>query len=191
MLFIDTLILFCMFMILFKLCCSWSYFVGMQANTLEKIICDVELFHQATRSMILGFLLSLSVPTFATIVLFVFVLSPPPSLAFLFSSVYVVLPSSMPFTHFVSIPLLFCGYHFCFCFLNVWKGMRLFKNTVDATRRVRSSWANVMEVCVSWIGVNCERGHGLISSSLSFMFFWRIVQFLNVSCKWPLLRLFK
>ncbi len=121
----------------------------------------------------------------------IFLLSPPPSLAFLFSSVYVVLPSSMPFTHFVSIPLLFCGYHFCFCFLNVWKGMRLFKNTVDATRRVRSSWANVMEVCVSWIGVNCERGHGLISSSLSFMFFWRIVQFLNVSCKWPLLRLFK
>ncbi len=47
---IDTLILFCMLMILLKLCCSWSYFVGMQADILEKIICEVELSLQATGS---------------------------------------------------------------------------------------------------------------------------------------------
>jgi uncharacterized membrane protein YjgN (DUF898 family) len=50
MLSIDTLILFCMLMILLKLCCSWSYFVGMQADILEKIICEVELSLQATGS---------------------------------------------------------------------------------------------------------------------------------------------
>lgn len=49
MLSIDTLILFCMLMILLKLCC-WSYFVGMQADILEKIICEVELSLQATGS---------------------------------------------------------------------------------------------------------------------------------------------
>jgi hypothetical protein len=50
MLSIDTLILFSMLMILLKLCCSWSYFVGMQADILEKIICEVELSLQATGS---------------------------------------------------------------------------------------------------------------------------------------------
>jgi hypothetical protein len=35
---------------LLKLCCSWSYFVGMQADILEKIICEVELSLQATGS---------------------------------------------------------------------------------------------------------------------------------------------
>jgi hypothetical protein len=82
------------------------------------------------------------------------------------------LPSSMPFIHFVFIPLPSCAYHYCFCFLDLWRGLQLFKNAIDATRRVRSSCVNVMEACVSWIGVGCERGHGLIFYSPSFLFFW-------------------
>jgi hypothetical protein len=39
----------------------------------------------------------------------------------------VVLPSSMPFTHFVFILLPFCGYHYCFCFLDVLKGTTAFQ----------------------------------------------------------------
>ncbi len=59
MLSIDILIFFYMLMILFKFYCSWSYFVGMQANILKKIIYNVESFLQATGSRFLGFSLSL------------------------------------------------------------------------------------------------------------------------------------
>jgi hypothetical protein len=54
MLSIDTLIMFCTFMILLKFCCSWSYFVGMHANILEKIIYEVELSFHAIGSKFLG-----------------------------------------------------------------------------------------------------------------------------------------
>jgi hypothetical protein len=43
MLSIDAIILFCMLTILFKFCCSWSYFVGTKVAILDKIICDAEL----------------------------------------------------------------------------------------------------------------------------------------------------
>ncbi len=119
LLFIDAIIIFCMLTILFKLCCSWSYFVGTEAAILEKIICDAKLSLQAIRSRFMGFSPSLWVLAFVAIVLSVFFLSPPLSPAFLFSSVFMGLSSSMPFIHFVFIPLLSCVYRSCFCFLDV------------------------------------------------------------------------
>ncbi len=84
-----------------------------------------------------------------------------------------------------SIRFLLVGIVFVFVSLMCEGGLRVFKNAVNATGRVSSSWVNVMEVCVSWIGISCKRGHDLMSSSHSFLFFWRIVKFFNVSCKCP------
>ncbi len=37
-------------------------------------------------------------------------------------------------------------------------GLCLFRNAVDSTGKLLSSWVNATEVCVSWTGVSCERG---------------------------------
>jgi hypothetical protein len=47
----------------------------------------------------------------------------------------VVLPSSMPFSHFVFILFPFCGYYSCFCFLNVLNGTAAFKKCSRCDRK--------------------------------------------------------
>ncbi|CAN5976172.1 unnamed protein product [Sphagnum jensenii] len=37
-------------------------------------------------------------------------------------------------------------------------GLQVFRNAVDPTRKLLSSWENATQVCVSWAGVSCERG---------------------------------
>lgn len=74
----------------------------------------------------LGFSLSFLLPT-CVVVFFISFPFPPSSLTFLFFYVYVILPFSMPFTHFVFIPLPSCGYCSCFVFLSVCRGIRAFQ----------------------------------------------------------------
>jgi len=37
-------------------------------------------------------------------------------------------------------------------------GLRHFKNAIDVMGKVQSSWVNVMETCVSWTRISCEKG---------------------------------
>jgi hypothetical protein len=37
-------------------------------------------------------------------------------------------------------------------------GLQVFRNAVDPTRKLLSSWENATQVCVSWAGVSCVRG---------------------------------